>query len=79
MAKKKQKDFEWSGETRRVIPLKANHCYIFDHKGKTHHINRDSDEFLALAVDVNENTNGRIEAEMKNLGWDVEFLQKENQ
>ena len=70
-AKKSKKlgEFEWSRETRRVIPLQANHVYIFDDKGKRRHLKRDSEEFNQTVAELDEKMDGRITREMKELGW----------
>lgn len=73
MGKKKGKlkkgEYEWSGDVRRIIPLKNNYCYVQDEKGKLHHLTRDSEEFYSLAKHLNEVMNGKISKELNELDW----------
>lgn len=69
--KKKDAPFQPSGETKRIISLGGGtHAYLFDHLGKTHHCKVDSAEFTSLCIEVNTAMNGRIAAELADLGWD---------
>jgi hypothetical protein len=69
-AKGKKGEYEWSSDLRRIIPLKNNYCYVNDDKGKTLHLERDSEEFYAIIKRVDEVMNGRITKELQDLGWD---------
>lgn len=72
---KKKGEFIWSGDASRIIPLKNNYCYIFDEKGKTHHLERDSEEATSLLQRLNEVMDGKIFADLTKLGW-AEQLEK---
>lgn len=82
MGKKKGKlkkgDYEWTGDLRRIIPLKNNYCYVNDEKGKTPRMKRDSEEFYTLARHLDEVMNGKITKELTELGWteQLEVLSK---
>lgn len=67
--KVKKGEYEWSGEIRRIIPLKNNYCYVQDEKGKLHHLERDSTEFYALAKRLNEIMDNKITRELEVLEW----------
>lgn len=77
MGKKKGKlkkgEYEWSGDVRRIIPLKNNYCYIQDEKGKLHHLTRDSEEFYTLVRHLNDVMNDKITKELTDLGWDAQL------
>lgn len=68
-SKGKKGEYEMSADAKRIIPLKENYCYIFDEKGKTHHLKRDSEEALELMKKLNDLTFGRVAKELENLGW----------
>jgi hypothetical protein len=68
-SKSKKGEYEWSGDLRRIIPLKNNYCYVNDDKGKTPRMKRDSEDFYALALKLNEIMNGKIFRELEELGW----------
>lgn len=72
-AKGKKGEYEWSGDLKRIIPLKNNYCYINDEKGKTPKLKRDSEDFYTLIKHLNEVMNGKIERELTDLGWETEL------
>lgn len=70
--KKKTKEgaFQPSGEVQRITPLGGGaYAYVFDAKGKTHHVKRDSDKFRELVASLDEELNGRGKKELERLGW----------
>ena len=75
---KKVAAFQPSGDVRRIVPLKANYAYLNDHLGKLHHMERDSDEFLALCIEVDAAMEGRITQELTEPGWDSVRRRKQN-
>jgi hypothetical protein len=67
---KKDVPFQPSGDTTRVISLGgATWAYLFDHLGKTQHLPRNSEDFAAKCKETDEAMNGKITAELENLGW----------
>jgi hypothetical protein len=44
-------------------------AYLFDHLGKTQHLSRNSEEFAVKCKETDEVMNGKITAELENLGW----------
>lgn len=73
---KKQAPFQPSGETTRVVSLgNETWAYVFDAKGKTHHIKRDSDEMISLCVENDEALGGKITRDLQKLGWE-DILEK---
>lgn len=71
-SKKKTKsgEYEMSPDVRRIIPLKNDYCYIFDARGKLHHLKRDSAAAIELLRSLEEVTNGRISKQLIELGWE---------
>ena len=61
--------FQPSGETKRIVGLGGGYAYLFDHKGKTHHLPRTSPEFVSLCATEDEHFEGRIVRELEALGW----------
>jgi|JI9StandDraft_2_1071091.scaffolds.fasta_scaffold201170_2 hypothetical protein len=69
--KKKEAPFQPSGETHRIISLgQGTWAYIFDQNGRKHHVKRTSPLMVKVCKEVDEAMNGRIRAELKELGWD---------
>jgi hypothetical protein len=67
---KKQAPFQPSGETTRVVSLgKGTWAYVFDAKGKTHHIKRDSEEMVSVCAENDETLGGKITRDLEKLGW----------
>ena len=72
-AKGKKGEYEWSGDLRRIIPLRNGYCYVNDEKGKTPRMKNDSEEFYTLAKHLDEVMNGRISMELRELGWEEQL------
>jgi hypothetical protein len=67
---KKNVPFQPSGDTTRVVSLGGGTwAYLFDHLGKTQHLSRNSEEFAVKCKETDEVMNGKITAELENLGW----------
>jgi hypothetical protein len=66
---KKVAAYQPSGDVKRIIPLKANYAYLNDHLGKLHHLERDSEQFVKLCIEVDEAMDGRITQELNALKW----------
>ena len=71
MVKKKNLEFQPHGDIKRIVSLGGGTwAYISDHKGKLHHLKRDSDDFTAKCKEVDEVLGGKIVQELRLLGWD---------
>ena len=66
--KTKLGEFEYSPTARRIVPLKAGFCYIFDTKGKLHHVKRESEQCEQLIADLREDLgDARVDEEIARL------------
>ena len=68
---KKEAGFQPSGETTRVLSLGGGTwAYVFDAKGKTHHVKRESEQMISICVENDETLNGKIRRDLQKLGWE---------
>lgn len=67
--RKKTQEYQWSGEIRRIIPLRNNGARIQDEKGKSRTFKRDSSEFAAECARLDAIMEGKISDELESLGW----------
>ena len=68
--KKKAAEYQPHGDVTRIISLGGGTwAYLSDHKGKLHHLRRDSEEFVTLCKEVDEAVGGKIVQELEALGW----------
>ena len=83
--KEKVGSFQPSGEVKRIVPLgDGEWAYLFDAKGKTHHLKRDSEEFVARCIENEAVLPGKYLEPLNRLGWTdvigkIEALSSENQ
>jgi len=67
----KETKFQPSRESARILSLNGGqHAYLFDDKGKKHHLERNSEEFLTLCQEQNALLDGLIARDLERLGWD---------
>jgi hypothetical protein len=77
-APKKKNDgtFHPSPDTKRVVSLnKGTWAYVFDGKGKKHHVKRSSELMIIVCKQADTDLNGRITAELEELGW-IDVLER---
>ena len=74
--KGKEAPYQPSGEVNRVVSLGGGtYAYVFDAKGKTHHVKRDSDEMVAVCRETVAAMGGKVSAQLEAMGW-TDVLEK---
>lgn len=74
----KQAPYMANGEIKRIMSLGGGtYAYVFDAHGKTHHVKRGSDEMIQVCRETDEAMNGKVTAQLKDLGWEdvIELMQ----
>lgn len=66
---KKKKEYEWSGEIRRLIPLQKNGVRVQNELGKSSQYKRDDEKFIIECRRLDEVMGGTITRELSVLGW----------
>jgi|GEM_PF-5854240 len=79
MAKKNVKqEFQPSPDVSRIIPLASGKwAYLMNHKGKTLHLKRDTQEFVDACIENDEKMSGKIIKDLEKLGW-TDVIEKIN-
>lgn len=66
--KKKEAPFQPSGEVKRLVLCdKGNWAYLFDLRGRTHHLKTTDESFFDIAIEINEASNGRVIKELQDI------------
>jgi hypothetical protein len=69
-AKKKEAPHQVSPDIARIVSLgKGTFAYVFDQHGKLHHVKRNSDEMIRVCKETDEVLNGRVKAQLIEMGW----------
>jgi len=67
---KKVQSFQPAAGKKRIVSLGGGTwAYVTDAANKTHHVKRDSDEFVNLVQHLNEEFGGLGDLELERLGW----------
>jgi hypothetical protein len=68
--KKQAAVFQPSGDASRIVSLnQGTWAYVFDEKGKKHHVKRSSIAMVEICRSVDKALNGKIRLELEALGW----------
>lgn len=72
--KKKELVYQPHGDATRIIPLgQGEHAgqwaYVFDIRGKIHHVSRHDEKLAELSREINSALNNKATRELRSLGW----------
>jgi hypothetical protein len=66
--KKKEAPFQPSGEVSRLVLCdKGNWAYLFDLRGRTHHLKTTDETFFNIAFELNEASGGKIVRDLRDV------------
>lgn len=69
--KGKQGEYDIAPDARRIVPLKGGFCYIYDLKGKLHHVKKDTEAFDRLVEELRTGlSEDRMIEELRRVGRD---------
>lgn len=64
-------EFQPSGDITRVVSLgQGTFAYVFDQKGKTHHLKRSSDAMAVVCRSTDRALGGKIRERLAEMGWE---------